>query len=189
MGSSQSSLTHLMEKLLLTLALAATAIFAHAQGTIQFANNAGTRFNLCVRPTNPAGVFTFAVFAGLTADNLSSQPVGDLGWSTGTAGLISSPSAQAHQLPGFEPNTIAFLQIRGWESRFPTWHAGQEGLHGQTAVRSVLLGPASGPGTVIWSATDLTKFQAIDFCPEPSTLALAGLGFAGLLLFHRCKKF
>jgi hypothetical protein len=106
--------------------------------------------------------------------------------NSSTGGLISGPNAQAYQIPGFDANTIVFLQIRMWESRFPDWETGQVGLHGATAVRSVILGPASGPGTVIWSSTDLTKFQGICI-PEPSTIALMGLGLGGLLLFRRRK--
>jgi hypothetical protein len=178
-----------MNKLLLTLALVVMATFADAQGTIQFANNAGTRISFCgIRPT-VAGQFTFGVFAGLTADALSSQPVGNLGTNTSISGLISSPNPQAHQLPGFAPGTTAFIQIRGWESRFGSdWQAGRfGGIYGDTAVRSFVLGPASGPGTVVWSSTDLTKFQGLLCIPEPSTGWLTGLAHAGLLLCIRRK--
>jgi hypothetical protein len=181
-----------MKNLLLTLALSATVTFADAQGTIQFANNAGTRLRyfgvLPVQGQIFAGQYSFGVFAGLTADSLSSQPVGNLGTNTATPGLISSyPSPQAHQLPGFEPNTIAFIQIRGWESRFDSYSSAVQfgGWYGQTDVKPVVLGPATGPGTVIWSSGDLTKFQAINMVPEPSTIALGGVGLVGLLLLRR----
>jgi hypothetical protein len=50
------------------------------------------------------------------------------------------------------------------------------------------LGPESlSPGTVIWSGTDPTKFQALNLVPEPSTIALAVLGLGSLLLFRRRK--
>lgn len=194
-----------MKKLLLTLALAAVATYADAQGTIQFANNAGTRFRINgVIPTGgsiTAGQFSFGVFVGPTADSLSCDPVLPLGANTATAGLISAPNPQAYQIPGYAPGSTVFMQIRGWESRFGSWQAGQVGLHNQTAIRSVVLGPASGPGTVIWSSTDFTKFQFIDqvgpgqiipdpldpCVPEPSTFALVGLGLGGLLMFRRRK--
>jgi hypothetical protein len=177
-----------MKKLLLTLALAAVATYTYAQGTIQFANNAGTRFTVMgVRPTVLApSTFVFGVYVGTTADALSAQPVGPLGTNATTIGLISGPNPQAYAVPG-EPNTTVFVQIRGWESRFGSWQEGQQGLHGQTAVRPVVLGPTTGPGTVVWSSTDLTKFQAIDLVPEPSAIALAVLGLGSLLLFRRRK--
>jgi hypothetical protein len=177
-----------MKKLLLTLALAAVATYTYAQGTIQFANNAGTRFTVNgIRPTTLASsTFVFGVFTGSSADALSAQPVGPLGTNATTIGLISGPNPQAYAVPG-EPNTTVFVQIRGWESRFGNWQEGQAGLHGQTAVRAVVLGPSTGPGTVVWSSSDLTKFQAIDLVPEPSTIALAVLGLGSLLLFRRRK--
>jgi len=183
-----------MKKLLLTLALAAVTTLTYAQGTIQFANNAGTRFTINgVRPVNTsaggpaAGTYSFAAFVGLSADSLSAQPIGEVGANTATGGLISSSNPQAHGLPGFAPDATVFIQIRGWETRFGSWEEGQAGLHGASAVRAVVLGPPSGPGTVIWSSTDLTKFQSIDLVPEPSSIALAVLGLGSLLLFRRRK--
>jgi hypothetical protein len=179
-----------MEKLLFILALAAMATFADAQGTIQFANGAGTRFRLGFNLA--PGSLYFGVFVGATANSLSSQPVLPLGTNTSTLGLMSAPNPQAYQIPGFEANTTVFLLIRAWGSRFGAdWQrAYAEGsLCGQTEVRSVILGPSSGPGTVVWSSTDLTKFQPMDIynCPEPSTIALVGLGLGSLFLFRRPK--
>ena len=196
-----------MKKLLLTLALVAMASFADAQGTIQFANNAGTRFRINgvipVQGTIVAGQFTIGVFVGPTADSLSCDPVLPLGSNTMTSGLISAPNPQAYPIPGYAPGSTVFMQIRGWESRFGAdWLvAARSGLFAQTEIRAVTLGPASGPGTVIWSSTDLTKFQStdqvgpgqiipdpLDPCvPEPSTIALVGLGLASLLLLRRRK--
>jgi hypothetical protein len=185
-----------MKKLLFTLALAALATSTYAQGTIQIANNAGTRFRINgAIPT--AGTFpalSFGVFVGQTADSLSAEAVGGtgLGRSATTAGLITSDNPQAHQLTGFAGGTTVFVQIRAWEARLGNdWRAAQagDGLFGQTDVRQVTLGPPSGPGTVVWSSTDLTKFQAINLTvvPEPSTIALAVLGLGSLLLFRRRK--
>jgi hypothetical protein len=175
-------------------------LFADAQGTIQFANNAATRFT--VNGVIPiAGQFSFGVFVGPAADSLSCSPVLPLGSNTATLGLISAPNPQAYQVPG-EPNATVFIQIRMWESRFPNWEAGQVGIHAQTAVRAVVLGPSTGPGTVVWGETDPTKFQHIDYVgpgptipdsmdpcvPEPSTITLAILGLGSLLLFRRRKR-
>jgi hypothetical protein len=190
-----------MKKLLLTLALVAVATFADAQGTIQIANNAGTRFRINgVVPlpgTIALGQYSFGVFVGLTADRLSCDPVLPLAYSSSTAGLITADNPQSYQIPGYAAGSTVFMQIRGWESRFGAdWlTAARNGLFAQTAIRAVTLGPASGPGTVIWSSTDLTKFQGMDplssppldpnLCiPEPSTLALVGLGFISLLLLR-----
>jgi hypothetical protein len=178
-----------MKKLVLTLALAAVASFANAQGTIQIANNAQTRFRVCgaIPPNGNGGSYSFGLSVGLTPDAISSQLVGLLCTNSTTGGIISGPSPQAYQIPGYAPDSMVFLQIRGWESRFGVdWERSRrEGLYGESEVRSVRLGPAGGPGTVVWSSTDLTKFQPIDLCPEPSTIALTGLGLGALLLFRR----
>jgi len=192
-----------MKKLLSTFALAAMAAFADAQGTIQLANSAGTRFRINgVIPANssaggPAGgTFSFGVFVGLTADSLSCDPVLPLGTNSSTGGLISGPNAGAYPIPGHAPGSTVFIQIRGWESRFASWETGQQGLHAQTSILPFVLGPESlAPGTVIWSATDPTKFNGMnssvgpvipDPCvPEPSAIALVGLGLASLLLLRR----
>jgi hypothetical protein len=184
-----------MKKVLLILALAAVTTFTYAQGTIQMANGASTRFRINgVVPaagTVALGQFTFGVFVGQSASALSADPIGGTGLarSSATAGLITSDNPQGHQLAGFAGDSTVFIQIRGWESRFGSdWRAGQQGgLHGETDVRQITLGPPSGPGTVIWSSTDLTKFQPLNLVPEPSTIALAVLGLGSLLLFRRRK--
>jgi len=193
-----------MKAFLFTLALVGVASFADAQGTIQIANNAGTRFRIggVIPPVPPAaGTYNFGVFVGLTADSLSCDPVLPLARNSGTAGLITADNLQAYPIPGQAPDSTVFIQIRGWEARFGTdWLAGARGgLFVQTPVKSFVLGPAAGPGTVIWSSSDLTKFQALDsfssppldpnLCiPEPSTFVQAGLAFAGLLLLRHRKR-
>jgi len=188
-----------MKKLLLTLALAAVTTFTYAQGTIQFLNTGPTRFNVNgVRPLSVSaggpvgGTYSFGVWAGTSAGSLSAQNVGAVGTNTSTGGLMSGPSPNAFQLPGFEANTTVFIQIRGWESRFGQNYdqaVAAGSLHGSSAALPFLLGPASGPGAVIWAAetTDLTKLQAINLIPEPSSIALAVLGLGSLLLFRRRK--
>ena len=111
-----------MNKLLLTLALAALAFTsAHAQGTIQFANNAGTRIpydSMGLGSNIPAaGTFRIAVFAGATVtDALSAvEPAGPLGENIATRGLITAPSPFAYQIAGFGPGQTAFISFRLWQ--------------------------------------------------------------------------
>jgi hypothetical protein len=78
-----------------------------------------------------------------------------------------------------------FLQFRIWDAGFGTdWQAAKAGgYYGETAILAVSL--AKGfPGTVVWRSGDLTKFQAINIVPEPSTLMLVGLGLISSLLFR-----
>jgi hypothetical protein len=106
-----------------------------------------------------------------------------------TGGIISGENVQAYPVSGFEPGSTAFIQVRGWESTFGTdWERARvEGLFGETDIKPFIMGPEEGPGTVVWSSTDLTKFQAIDLVPEPSTIILGGFALGSLLLFRRRK--
>jgi len=184
-----------MKRLLLTIALTVVATFANAQGTIQFGpNNPLTRFKvnnvvpLSAASGGPAGsTYVFGAFWGTTINDLSLAS-GVLATNTSAGGVINVVNGNAYQLEGTQPLTTVFLQIRGWESRFGRdFAAAQGGLHGESAVLPILLGPSSGPGTVIWAAavTDLTKFQSINLVPEPSTIALGVIGLGSLLLFRR----
>ena len=189
-----------MKKLLLTLVLAALAhLGAQAQvpgqyGTIQFVNLPTTQFTIDgVRPLNtslggpPVGTFSLGVFAGLTADTISSQPVGPLGWNSGFGGLFTAPDGNVYPLNGFTEFSTVFLQFRAWDSVFGTdWEAARAGgYYGETGVRAVVLANYQGPGTVVWSAIDTTKFQAINLVPEPSTVVLVAM--AGLVFLLRNK--
>ncbi len=171
-----------MKKLLLSLLLMAAATTrADAQGTIQFPR---LRIDYCLGvEAPPAGALSFGIFVGPTADSLSGQPVQPLGTNT-AGGFVSAPNASAYPLPGHEPNSTVFLQIRGWETRFGLdWQAGRNGgLYGETPILQVLLGPVTGPGTVIAPPLGLGE---IVMCPEPSTIALALFGFSGVLLLRR----
>jgi hypothetical protein len=113
-----------------------------------------------------------------------------LATNSSIGGLINGPSAGAYPIPGYREGVTAFIQVRMWEFRFATWENGRQGgLAGQTAALPFVLGPESlAPGTVIWSATDPTKFQAIAILsPEPSIVGLLGLGLGSWLLSRRRK--
>jgi uncharacterized protein (TIGR03382 family) len=173
-----------MKKLLLAIALAATTTFVGAQGTIQFPR---LRIEYCLgTPAASPGALSFGVFAGPTADSLASQPILPLG-TNAPSGFIGAPNQAVYALPGYEPGSTVFLQVRGWETRFGLdWQAGRQGgLYGETPVVQVTLGPAIGPGTVITSP----GFGEIVMCvPEPSAITLAFLGLGALLLFRRRKQ-
>jgi len=131
------------------------------------------------------------------------------------AGLIVGPSGSAVNtlaIPGTTPGQAnVWISIAGWSASFGTdWAAAKAAAaagtagdyFGQTAnpinvaANSGGLGPSIGPGALIWqsaSGTDPTRFTggfAVftgGVVPEPSTMALAGLGMAAMLIFRRRK--
>jgi hypothetical protein len=185
-----------MKKLLLTLALMATATLSYAQGTIAFGNSIAATVKIDpgtgVAVVLPISVrANFGVFWGTSAGalNLNEGPLGTS--STANAGIIVAPSVYGIN-PGSEPLQVVFMQIRGWDAAFGNdWAAAQNAgaLFGQTDVRQVTLGPTAGPGTVIWqgaTGTNPNRFNPLVLIvPEPSTIALGVLGLGSLLLFRR----
>jgi hypothetical protein len=135
--------------------------------------------------------------------------------SASSAGIIvntSGSSITALGIPGTTPGqTTVWVQVAGWSSSFGTdWAAAQAAAattagdyFGSSKVLNAAataggLGPTTGPGAIIWqtaSGTDPTRiaggFALFSFggavTPEPSTMALAGLGMAAMLIFRRRK--
>ena len=148
---------------------------------------------------------------------LSQQPatlsfLGVSGYSSATsAGFIvnaSGSSITALPIPGTTPGeTDVWIQIAGWTASFGTNWAGAQAAaqtttgnyFGRSPVINVApaaggLGPTTGPGAIIWqtaTGTDPTKIAGglvlYTLVPEPSTMALFGLGVAAVLIFRRRK--
>jgi hypothetical protein len=190
-----------MKKLLLTLTFAiATTVVSYAQGTLQFQNTALTRMTWALKgaTTTVQLPVTKSVVYGVFVGG-SETPVQPLGASSTTsAGIIVVAQGLLYAIPGIDGGGTASIQVRGWSASFGSdWRAAQAAfdanvagtLYGQTDVRSFVLGPAgSGPGVVIWSGSDTTKFRPMtvfEAVPEPSTIALGVLGLGSLLFLRR----
>jgi hypothetical protein len=162
-----------MKKILLTLAIVASAAVSYGQGTIQFNNSTLQRFQLT---TNGSGVFanvpaSYAInigaFYGTTSGNTALSPT--LGTMSATAGVMNS--AAIYPLAGTAPNDVVFMQIKAWSSSFGSdWAAAKAAFesgavgvaYGETTIHTIdPLGATAGPGTVIWqgaTGTSATKF-------------------------------
>jgi hypothetical protein len=187
-----------MKKTLLTLALATlSAVASFAQGTITFNTGTLTRARWEDPVSHamvvvPAGApLNYGVFWGQAADALvlNDGPIGTA--HATTPGAIQAASLYA--INGGVPGSTVFMRIAAWTSSFGRDAAAAKGTvgahYGETAVRSIALGPETGPGTLIWSTSNQTLFQPMQIpivVPEPSVIALGVLGVGALLL--RRKK-
>jgi hypothetical protein len=170
-----------MKKLILTLAIAAVTTLSYAQGTLQFNNAIGSRFNLTdaagqtgLLPTNAP--VNFGLFYGHTSGNLTLVSV--LGAPSPTSpGFMVAPNGTAFQLAtaGGEvtaANEQVFVRVRAWSASFGTdWQAARTAylagtpgvMYGEagasansivgTEILSELLGAAGGPGSFLWQGT------------------------------------
>jgi hypothetical protein len=190
-----------MKKTILTLALiGASAVATFAQGTIQFLNSGLSPVKFGVIPgaalvNAPTGV-RVGVFWGTTRENLALQtPTTAIG---ATPGVFSGGSAYA--LPGTNPGETVFLKFEGWFNAggtTPETIAGGMGSAGIThwggteTVQTTVLGPSTGPGTVVWQGATgsnvnrVKAFAVTPVVPEPSVIALGALGLGALLLRRR----
>jgi hypothetical protein len=201
-----------MQKTFTTILLLGSAVVAFAQGTINFQNSFLTPISLHFR--NPDGsiqvvpvpttvAVDYGVFAGTSAGSLSLvSPL--LPSSAEAAGLVAAPTT-AFAIPGSNAGeTTWFVQVRGWSASYGTdwqeaqvdWINGGITIWGESTIASGFgMGPAAGPGYAIWQAangTNPAKLAPFTLCygaciPEPSTMALTGLGIAVVLIFRRRK--
>jgi hypothetical protein len=176
--------------------------------SLRIQNTDGTYTTPVAVPTT-AGLVDYGVFYGSASGSLSLVPVTTstplFANSTGAAGVVAAPTT-AFAIPGSNPgDTTWFVQVRGWSASYGTdWSTAQTDFNngvaktiwGTSAIASgFALGPAAGPGYAIWQAASGTSTAKIGAfvltqaagVPEPSTMALAGLGLAGMLIFRRRK--
>jgi len=192
-----------MKKTILTALLAVGAsVGAFAQGTIAFDNQ--NNVNISLGATNSGGVidkatglpetadFNLQLFGGASAGSmtliatlLQSDGSAASGTSIGAPGQWIDTTGQSYVVPGVAATSTGFFQVDAWigsQSSYASAFAANAPT-GQSAVFQ----NGTGGGNVL--PPDLTGMPSFTLgtVPEPTTLALAGLGAASLLLFRRKK--
>jgi hypothetical protein len=191
-------------KIILSLCLSFVGPIAFGQGLVNFINQPGTLFTVYLM-TNaaPPAFYRFALFTapvGTTDRTLFTLAGGGV-YATNQAAAGRIFGGNGVVVNGWAPGeTLAFL-VRGWESSAgTTWGEVSEfyqsnelwsgpGVFGSSAIHTGVAGGFDGIGTIpslgIFGGLGI---QTLNLgVPEPTSMALAGLGAASLLIFRRRK--
>jgi len=206
-----------MKKQILTGILAlGTAVGAFAQGQISI-DNINNDPTLATPGSSTAGVvyvgtnhtllnadINITVMGGSTSSNLAL--VGSLTFANGLAqndviangvpGQFADFNGGVYAVPGVALNGSAFIQLEFWFGNATSYAAAllaNNVMTGISPVYSSLTGGGSVGGAPPNNPVDVgntmpsVTLVAPTISPEPTTLALCGLGAASLLLFRRKK--
>jgi hypothetical protein len=196
-----------MKKVLITIGLAAFVSGATAQGLINFLNSSASLYTVDgAARADTAGTFTFALFTA---------PVGTVdptAFNLAGGGVYAANQAVAGRLfggvgvavSGWAPGATQAFLVRGWSSdQGTTWaevsayyNAGSwtgPGYYGETPIApGGVAGGFDGTGNLpnlnLFGGTQgLAAGPNLTIVPEPTSIVLAGLGAASLLMFRRRK--
>jgi len=203
-----------MKKLILSVtALAAGSVGAFAQGQMFFDTHSSgvpvtingatatqdINAELLYSTTGAAGTFNPVVTLLLSSSNTAGDGLpgydpSDILTAAGDitflhTGGLQDQSGNPYTLSGPAVGASVFFEVEGWTGNnvnsMPA--AGTPGTYGTSAVFSgVLGGPPSVPPPSLGGFTGLALTTVA--VPEPSTLAMAGVGLASMLMFRRRNK-
>jgi hypothetical protein len=199
-----------MKKLAAMLCLSAVATGAFAQGIINFGNSATTLISQNVGGnistiSGAAGSFYFGLLVAAPGTTVPTAFTFTGNYSTNSGVAAGRFVLNAAQVPAasWGPGVSKAYEIAGWSSSLgatfqPAWltqwaaKTGPAGLFGVSAIGTGAAGGTDATGNSIppyslFGGTGLTQGFTLTNVPEPSSLALAGLGAAALLIFRRRK--
>lgn len=171
------------------LFLGLSIVAAGAQGTVQFVNTtlSPVTYQVDLSPVVNAPTGTkIAILWGTVQDGkdaVEGKGHGTLVTPTIEIGPIAGvfSGGTATQIPGTGPAMRIWLKVAGWD---PAGPEGDDYLssrrYGESETVSVVLGPATGPGTVIWqrssvTATDRVKPFTIELVRSSQSIEFPGL--------------
>jgi hypothetical protein len=203
-----------MTKTLISLPLSLVAATAFGQGWVNFDNTSTTLvsagpigqqvvisgqpnsyyFGLLIAPSGTADPSQFS-FAAVYATNVGAAKPGRL--------MGSHPPVI---VPGWVPGTIMSFLVAGWSSSLghdwnQQWLSGNFGTAGYFGLSQIAIGQATGidsppdipfdlfqPVGAFYGIQSGWNLAPITSVPEPSSIALAALGAAALILYTQRKK-
>jgi len=192
-----------MKKLILTVtAIAGISVAGYAQ-SINFADNAGNSYDVTINgaPDTTQDInlelLEGASSSTVTTDVVtlllgnSSAPSGTPVAAGGTYSAVNDVSflGVINEASGSEfavPAGTDFFEVLGWTGNYATLAAAQAGgaATGSSPIfnETITSGPTAFPG-------DISNVGVVSLVvPEPSTLAMAGVGLASMLIFRRKSK-
>ena len=194
-----------MKKLAAILCLSALSTGAFAQGLINFFNSAttlvssGQTTQTATAISGSPGAYYFALLTSpVGANNFTFANV--YGTNQAVAGRFLGGANI--QVSGWAPGTARDFKVAGWSQNLgPTFNAswltsapaGVNQFFGVSSLGTGQAGGFNGTGTlpnlnIFGGATGIQNgFALITATPEPTSMALAGLGAAALLIFRRRK--
>ena len=194
-----------MKKLAAMLCMGAMATGAFAQGIVNFANSATTLISQNVNGnvstlSGPAGSFYFGLLVAApgTTDPKAFTFTGVMATNSGAAaGRFVYNGAQ---VPAnfWGPGVTKAYEIAGWQGSLgaafnSSWlTAAPAGLFGLSAIGTGAAGGTDASGNALppfplFGGTGITQGFTLVGTPEPTSMALAGLGAAALLILRRRK--
>ena len=196
-----------MKKLLTIAALVGITSLSFGQGQLNWNNTAGTLITVdgvsmpANNPVSTATTYNFGLFFA-PAGTAAPTGINDPNWQTVAAYAQNSTSAAGAgrfqnpgqaTIPGYAGGTSIAFVIMGWQSTSggADWAAAKNGLtaFGMSSLGSVASlggGPIPIPSAFGLGAGQVGGFN-ITTIPEPTSIVLAGLGAASLLMFRRRK--
>jgi len=201
-----------MKKYLSILAVMALAASAFAQGTILLQNSATTTVKLGANPTDPTAanlalpgfVQLYWAPAGTAYTPYAGDPAAFLAansaWKfAGVPKTLVAPgrfNGGAIEITGIAAGGPVEAAVVAWQGNFASFDAAVAANSAVGASARVTFASTGNPTTtppgtaaslVNAGFAGLTVSPATSVIPEPSSLALAGLGAAALLIFRRRK--
>lgn len=203
-----------MKKILVTiLVTGALSVASYGQGTISFANNASSLVRIQTSPTDstlinmpagggyvqllwaPIGTVDLGAFTAVTGSGVSGGNNSTLNGIADYHGAPGRFNGGTVTVPGITPGGGVALVVRAWTGSAASYdEAVNEGGAVQVGYSSIFTLTATGNPVIVPPGTPPSLFSApgftgvtLAYVPEPTSMALAGLGAAALLIFRRRK--